>query len=76
MKIPEHYIEKVYAGWLGKLIGIRMGSAIEGWGYHKIRRVLGELDGYPHSYKNFAADKMARVLEAEAAATQEPTYPA
>ena len=56
MKIPEHYIEKVYAGWLGKLIGIRMGSAIEGWDYHKIRRVLGELDGYPHSYKNFAAD--------------------
>ena len=33
-----------------------MGSAIEGWDYHKIRRVLGELDGYPHSYKNFAAD--------------------
>lgn len=56
MKIPERYIEKVYAGWLGKLIGIRMGSAIEGWDYHKIRRVLGELDGYPHSYKNFAAD--------------------
>ena len=45
MKIPEQYIEKVYAGWLGKLIGIRMGSAIEGWDYHKIRRVLGELDG-------------------------------
>ena len=56
MKIPERYAEKVYAGWLGKLIGIRMGSAIEGWDYHKIRRVLGELDGYPHSYKNFAAD--------------------
>ena len=30
VKIPENYLEKVYAGWLGKVIGIRLGAAIEG----------------------------------------------
>ena len=31
MKITENYMEKVYAGWLGKIIGIRLGAPIEGW---------------------------------------------
>lgn len=56
MKIPQDYFERVYAGWLGKVIGIRLGAPIEGWSYEKIKNVYGELDGYPVSYKNFAAD--------------------
>lgn len=56
MKIPEDYFERVYAGWLGKIIGIRLGAPIEGWSYERIRDVYGELNGYPVSYKNFAAD--------------------
>ena len=34
------------------------------------------VSGYFKKDTTTAADKMARVLEAEAAATQEPTYPA
>ena len=56
MKIPEKYFEKVYAGWLGKVIGIRLGAAVEGWTYQRIQDVFGELWDYPASYKNFAAD--------------------
>ncbi len=56
MKIPEDYFERVYSGWLGKVIGIRLGAPIEGWTYETIRNVFGELDGYPASYRNFAAD--------------------
>ena len=56
MKIPEDYLERVYAGWLGKVIGIRLGAAVEGWTYEKIRQVFGELWDYPAEYKNFSAD--------------------
>lgn len=49
-------MERVYAGWLGKVIGIRLGAAVEGWTYDKIQRVFGELWDYPAQYKNFAAD--------------------
>ena len=56
MKITENYMEKVYAGWLGKIIGIRLGAPIEGWAYQRIRDVFGEVWSYPADYKNFAAD--------------------
>ena len=52
---PE-YIEKIYAGWLAKVIGVRLGAPIEGWTYEKIQAELGELHGYPREYKQFAAD--------------------
>ena len=55
-KIPQDYLQKVYAGWLGKVIGIRLGAAVEGWTYQRIQDVFGELWDYPASYKNFAAD--------------------
>ena len=54
--MKEDYIEQIYAGWLGKIIGIRLGAPVEGWTYQKIRDIYGELRGYPVSYKNFAAD--------------------
>lgn len=52
----EGYIEKIYAGWLAKIIGIRYGAPIEGWTYEKIKNVYGELDHYPVEYHEFAAD--------------------
>lgn len=56
-QIPTDYVERCYAGWLGKLIGIRYGAPIEGWTAEKIREVYGELDGYAFDYpKLFAAD--------------------
>ena len=51
------YLEKIYAGWLAKIIGIRLGAPIEGWTYEKIRNIYGECNGYLVDYKkNFAAD--------------------
>lgn len=49
-------IDRIYAGWLGKNIGIRLGAPIEGWTYERIENIYGEIDGYPVAYKNFAAD--------------------
>lgn len=50
------FIEKIYAGWLAKIIGIRYGAPIEGWTYEQIRNIYGELDHYPVDYHEFAAD--------------------
>ncbi len=54
--VPKDYVEKVYAGWLGKVIGVRHGANIEQWRYDQIERAFGEITTYPHTFKNFAAD--------------------
>lgn len=54
--IPDDYVEKVYAGLLGKIIGVRHGSNIEGWSYENILKIYGEINRYLFSFKNFAAD--------------------
>ncbi|MCL2527920.1 MAG: ADP-ribosylglycohydrolase family protein [Defluviitaleaceae bacterium] len=53
---PE-YLEKIYAGWLAKIIGIRLGAPIEGWTYERIKKEYGEVHDYLISgNKCFAAD--------------------
>ena len=54
--MKTQYIERIYAGWLAKIIGIRLGAPIEGWTYEMIKNVYGELSGYPVDYREFAAD--------------------
>ena len=55
--IQQDYIKKTYAGWLGKVIGIRMGAPIEGWQREKIELFYGkEMKDYVVDYKDFAAD--------------------
>lgn len=54
--MKAEFIEKIYAGWLAKVIGIRYGASIEGWTYEKIKNIYGELDHYPVEYHEFAAD--------------------
>ncbi|MBP3961624.1 ADP-ribosylglycohydrolase family protein [Paenibacillus lignilyticus] len=54
--IPNDYVERVYAGWLGKVIGVRHGGNIEQWTYDRIARTFGEITGYLHAFRNFAAD--------------------
>lgn len=44
--IPQDYNERVYAGWLGKCIGVRFGAPLENWTYEEIRDNLGELQTY------------------------------
>lgn len=40
------YSETIYAGVLGKIIGVYMGRPVEGWTYEKIREAFGEISHY------------------------------
>ena len=46
--LPADYEERVYAGVLGKLIGVYLGRPFEGWTNEAIERRLGEIDYYVH----------------------------
>jgi ADP-ribosylglycohydrolase len=48
MAIPADYVERVYAGVLGKIIGVYLGRPFEGWTYQRILKELGEIDYYVH----------------------------
>ena len=48
MTIPTDYAERVYAGVLGKLIGVYLGRPFEGWTYEKISGRFGEVNYYVH----------------------------
>lgn len=48
MALPFDYEERVYAGVLGKLIGVYLGRPIEGWWYDRIMKELGEVNYYLH----------------------------
>jgi ADP-ribosylglycohydrolase len=43
---PSDYIERVYAGVLGKIIGVYLGRPFEGWEHERILAELGEVNGY------------------------------
>jgi ADP-ribosylglycohydrolase len=44
--IPADYAERVYAGVLGKIIGVYLGRPFEQWTYERIASTLGEIDYY------------------------------
>ena len=48
MTLPPDYLERVYAGVLGKLIGVYLGRPFEGWSYEAISEHLGEINYYVH----------------------------
>jgi len=48
MTIPPDYVERVYAGVLGKIIGVYLGRPFEGWSYDNIMKRLGEIRYYVH----------------------------
>lgn len=50
----EEFIEKIYAGWLAKIVGIRLGAPVEGWTYDRIRNIFGEVTDYLVDYHEFA----------------------
>lgn len=54
--LSREFIEKIYAGWLAKVIGVRLGAPVEGWTYDRIKDIFGELVNYPADFKQFAAD--------------------
>ena len=59
--MKAEFIEKIYAGWLGKIIGIRLGAPIEGWTYERIKNIYEEIHGYIADYKRFGADDDSNV---------------
>ncbi len=48
MPIPKDYLERVYAGILGKIIGVYLGRPFEGWSHERILRELGPIRYYVH----------------------------
>jgi ADP-ribosylglycohydrolase len=48
MSLPADYTERVYAGVLGKIIGVYLGRPFEGWTYERIMDELGEIYYYVH----------------------------
>ena len=46
--LPPDYAERVYAGVLGKVIGVYLGRPFEGWPYEWIRKRLGDIEYYVH----------------------------
>jgi ADP-ribosylglycohydrolase len=46
MTIPTDYLERVYAGILGKIIGVYLGRPFEGWTYDRILSELGPIRYY------------------------------
>jgi ADP-ribosylglycohydrolase len=50
--LPNDYMEKVYAGVLGKIIGVYVGRPFEGWLHDKIMSELGEIQYYVHDKLN------------------------
>lgn len=52
MSVPNDYLERVYAGVLGKLIGVYLGRPFEGWTYQRIMKELGPIEYYVHDRLN------------------------
>ncbi|MBN1933903.1 MAG: ADP-ribosylglycohydrolase family protein [Anaerolineae bacterium] len=52
MSLPVDYVERVYAGVLGKIIGVYLGRPFEGWSYERIVEELGEVWYYVHDRLN------------------------
>lgn len=45
------YLERVYAGVLGKLIGVYLGRPVENWSYERIQEEIGTIDYYIHEQR-------------------------
>src|SRR5579883_492673 len=52
MPLPLDYEERVYAGVLGKIIGVYLGRPFEGWTYERIMAELGEITYYVHERRD------------------------
>ena len=52
-KLDKIYEEKVYAGVLGKIIGVFLGRPFEGWTYERIMKELGPINYYVNDKLDF-----------------------
>ncbi|MBA3272854.1 MAG: ADP-ribosylglycohydrolase family protein, partial [Chthoniobacterales bacterium] len=44
--LPANYLERVYAGILGKIIGVYLGRPVEGWTHERIMGEIGDIRDY------------------------------
>ena len=58
MPLRPDYLERVYAGFLGKNVGIRLGAPVEPaiWTFQRIQEIYGDVTSYLKPYRTFAAD--------------------
>ncbi|WP_291421155.1 ADP-ribosylglycohydrolase family protein [Devosia sp.] len=58
MLSEQQILEKIYAGFIAKAIGVRLGAPVEPtiWSYDRIQKTYGEVTQYLRDFKNFAAD--------------------
>ncbi|MCS6880109.1 MAG: ADP-ribosylglycohydrolase family protein [Oscillochloridaceae bacterium] len=49
MALAHDYLERVYAGVLGKCIGVYLGRPVEQWTHERISAEVGEIGGYVHA---------------------------
>ncbi len=56
--MENQLVTRIYAGFLGMNIGIRLGAPVEPgiWTFERIARTYGEITDYVKAYKHFAAD--------------------
>jgi ADP-ribosylglycohydrolase len=52
MRIPDDYAQRVYAGVLGKIIGVYLGRPFEAWWHQRIIQELGEINYYVNERLN------------------------
>ena len=52
--MQNDYLARVYAGFLGMNVGIRLGAPVEPtiWTYERIKETYGDIRGYVKDYKN------------------------
>lgn len=50
--VPSDYLHRVYAGVLGKLIGVYLGRPFENWTYQQIQDKFGDITHYVHERFN------------------------
>ena len=51
--LDKNFEEKVYAGVLGKIIGVFLGRPFEGWSYERIMKELGPINYYVNEKLDF-----------------------
>ncbi len=55
-RLDASTINKIYSGWLGKIVGVIHGANIEGWPAEQIARTFGEITDLPFVFRQFCAD--------------------
>ncbi len=56
MKLESRYMDQIYGGFIGKVIGVIHGANTESWTYEQIKNVLGTIESYPFTFRNFCSD--------------------